>query len=140
MRRLTVALPVLLAAACATSSPAPSTAPLNSEGMPAGRPTRIDLGVVMSPDNRGVFLRFVGGVIVPPTDPCNTEYAGWARPEGDVLQVAVVLLPDRFDPPSESVCAAAGMERVVQVALDEPFTGQVAVDTAFGSEIVIQRP
>jgi hypothetical protein len=134
----------MMLTACVNSSPAPSTsssaAPFNSEGILAGEPIRIDLGVEMSPDNRVVTLRFVGGPILPATDPCNTDYAGWAKAKGDVLNVGVVLLPNPFDLATDAACAAAGFERFVQVELDEPFTGSVADDVAFGSEIAIQRP
>jgi hypothetical protein len=93
----------------------------------------------MSADNRVVTLRFEGGVVLPPGTPCSTEYEGWAMPAGDVLQVAVVLVR-AVPPPPGSECAAAGMEREVQVTLEDPFVGLFAKDVLFGSSITIERP
>lgn len=126
---------LLVLAGCTTSSPSPSA----SDGVPAGQPIRIDLGVEVSPDNRVVTLRFIGGPILPVTDPCNTEYAGWAKPADDVLQVAVVLMPNPVDLPTGAACAAAGFEREVEVTLEEPFVGAIARDLPFGADIQIAR-
>jgi hypothetical protein len=138
-----VVVVLAVAGACATSSPSPSASatPLPSDpfGIPAGRPISIDLGVEMSADNRVVTLRFVGGPLLPATDPCYTGYAGWAHPAGDVLQVAVVLVVD-IHPLPGTACAAVGMEREVQVRLDEPFVGAFANDVSFGNLIAIDRP
>lgn len=95
----------------------------------------------MSADNRVVTLRFIGGPILPATDPCVTNYLGWARPAGGVLEVAVVLLEARPSDSSTPVaCAAVGADRSVEVTLDEPFEGAIAHDVPFGTDIPIERP
>jgi hypothetical protein len=133
-------------AACTTSSPTPSPSafplPSISNGPPAGQPVRIDLGIEMSADNRVVTLRFIGGPILPATDPCFTDYAGWARPAGDGLQVAVVQLPNTppIDQTTPVACPAVGADRAVQVTLEQPFLGAIAHDVSFGTTIPIERP
>ena len=99
------------------------------------------MGVELSADNLVVRLRFVGGPILPATNLCRTEYAGWARAAGDVLEVAVVLLP-RTTPTTQTpfACAAIGAERSVRVMLDSPFSGTSAHDVPFGTTISIERP
>lgn len=142
-------MPVLLlavGAACTTSSPtqSPSAFPLpsTSESPLAGQPVGIDLGIEMSADNRVVTLRFVGGPILPATDPCFTDYAGWARPADGVLHVAVVKRPNSppIDQTTPFACPAVGADRAVQVTLEQPFLGAVALDVSFGTTIPIQRP
>lgn len=120
------------------SNPTPSPLPSNPDGMPAGQPTTIDVGVAMSADNRVVTLRFIGGPVLPRSDPCYTGYAGWARPAGKVLEVAVILVVNIHPPPGEA-CTAAGFQRAVQLTLDEPFLGTVAEDR-FGGTLSIERP
>jgi len=124
-----------------TRSPRVSAAPSETDGLPAGQAVRIDLGVEMSPDNLVVTLRFIGGPMLPTLDPCRTDYAGWARPRGDVLEVAVILLersaPDRSTP---FACSAIGADRAVQVTLEQPFLGASALDLPFGTTIPIARP
>jgi hypothetical protein len=142
-----VAAASVVAAACATSSPTllPSTSPSANPGaMPSGQPISIDIdiGVELSADNRTVTLRFVGGPILPANNPCRTEYAGWARPAGEVLEVAVVLLPTPLPAGQTSpvACSAIGAARSVQVDLGEPFLGTLAHDVSFGTTIPIKRP
>ena len=69
------------AGACTTSGPTPSASPSplpsNPDGIPAGRPIRIDLGVEMSADNR-VVLRFIGGPIYRRGQPTGWNYVGAA--------------------------------------------------------------
>jgi hypothetical protein len=136
------ALTVLIAGACTMANPSPlasqSPLPSNPGGIPAGRPISIDLGVEMSPDNRVVTLRFIGAPVYPPDNPCYVEYAGWANPADDVLQVAVVLVVENQPPPGMA-CPAQAMERDVEVTLDEPFLGAIARDLPFGTDIQITR-
>lgn len=129
-------------AACTTSSPTAFPLPSISNGPPAGQPVRIDLGIEMSADNRVVTLRFIGGPILPATDPCFTDYAAWARPAGDALQVAVVKLPNTppIDKTTPVACPAVGADRAVQVTLEQPFLGAIAHDVSFGTTISIERP
>jgi uncharacterized protein DUF1524 len=131
-------------AACSPVSPTPSasSSPSASNGLPAGEAIRVDGGVEISADSRTVNLRFVGGEVLPATDPCHTDYAGWARPAGEVLKVAVVLLPVAPPPGQTSPfgCSAVGFGRSVQVTLQEPFLGETAKDISFGTLIPIGRP
>ena len=96
----------------------------------------------MSADNRVVTLKFIGGPILPATDPCFTDYAGWARPAGDVLQVAVVMLQNTppIDQTTPFACPAVGADRAVQVTLEQPFLGATAHDVSFGTTVPIERP
>ncbi len=73
--------------------------------MPAGNIIQIDIAVEMSADDRTVILRFIGGAPLPAGDPCETEYVGWARPQGIRLEVAVVQVVDVHAPPG----SAAGL-------------------------------
>ena len=139
-----MALLVWAVAGCAPNSPAPSpdSSPLESTpaGMPAGQPISIDIGVEISADNLVVTLGFIGGPILPATNPCHTEYAGWAKPAGDVLEVAVVLVPMTTPTTQTPVaCAAVGADRAVRVTLDDPFLGSTAHDVRFGTTIPIER-
>lgn len=138
-----VVVALSVAGACTTTSPSPSASatplPSNPFGIPAGRQIRIDLGIEMSADNRTVTLRFIGGPIYPKTDPCYTEYAGWARPAGDVLEVAVVQTVD-IHPAPFTECPAVGQEREIRVTLDEPFLGTIAKEVWRRREIPIERP
>lgn len=139
---LLVAVLATALSACSTSSPSPTASPSplasNPMGIPAGTPIRIDLGVEMSADNRTVTLRFIGGPLLPATNPCYTEYAGWAGPAGDVLEVAVVLVVDVHPAPG-TACPAVGMERDVEVQLDQQFIGLSFTDVLFGSLGTIER-
>lgn len=133
--------------ACTTSSPTPSPSAfllrsILEEDPAAGQPVRIDLGIEMSADNRVVKLRFIGGPILPATDPCFTDYAAWARPAGDVLQVVVVKLPNTppIDQTTPFACPAVGADRAVQVTLERPFLEAIARDVSFGTTIPIGRP
>jgi len=107
--------------------------------IPEGRLVRIDLDVTMSPDSRTVTLRFVGGAVYSPTDPCSVKYAGWASPVDDMLEVAVVEVIGMRPPPG-TACTLVGYDRIVEVRLHQPFLGTTAVDRFDGHTLEVVRP
>lgn len=133
----------LVIGSCTTPSPSPSPSatPLSSnpDGTPAGRLIRIDMSVEMAADNRTVTIHFIGGPVLPPNDPCYTGYVGWARLVAEDLDLAVVQVADVHPPPG-SACAAAGVEREVQIVVDAPFLGTTATDLSDGHTLDIARP
>jgi hypothetical protein len=80
-------------------------------------------------------LHFTGGPPYDPNVPCSNAYSGWARPDGDELEAAVVSLT----PPSNGPCDLVGSGRTVAVPLAQPFTGSRVRDLAGGAHFV-RRP
>ena len=106
--------------------------------MPAGQLTRIDRRVSMAADNRTLTIKFIGGPVLLPTDPCYTGYEGWARLTAGDLDLAVILVSDVHPAPG-TACAAVGEERVVTVTLDAPFLGSTATDVSDGHTVEVER-
>jgi hypothetical protein len=80
-------------------------------------------------------LDFTGGAPYSPDDPCSVAYSGWARPDGDELEAAVVSPT----PPYNGPCGLVGYGRTVAVPLARPFNGARVRDLAGGAHFV-QRP
>ena len=126
-----------------TSAPAsPSLQPDASglEGLLQLPLVPIKVGVAIAPDNRTVTITFIGGPDRPKTDPCYSEYAGWAGLDGQQhLDLAVAEVRDGRASHG-TACPAAGSERVVQVFLNKPFVGTAATDLSNGHPVQIERP
>jgi hypothetical protein len=129
---------VLAITACTTVRPSPHPEASALEGLLRFPLVRIDLGVAVAPDNRTITITFIGGPDLPRTDPCYTEYAGWARVVGQHLDLAVARVVD-IHPAPGTACAAVGQERIVQVVLEEPFLGETAQDLSDGHLLQIER-
>lgn len=93
----------------------------------------------MGPDNRTLTINFIGGPVLPASDPCYTGYAGWARLVGQHLDLAIAQVVDVHPPPG-SACAAAGFSRSIEVVLDTPFLGTTAQDLSDGHGLLLERP
>jgi hypothetical protein len=144
-RRLQFIVAALLLAAvtACTSTPAsPSLQPDASglEGLLDLPLVSIKVGVAIAPDNRTVTITFIGGPDRPKTDPCYSEYAGWAGLDSKQhLDLAVAEVRDgRAN--HGTACPASGSERVVEVVLNEPFVGTTATDLSNGHPLEIERP
>lgn len=92
----------------------------------------------MAADNRTATIKFIGGPVLPPTDPCYTGYEGWASQVARDLHLAVILVSNVHPAPG-TACAAAGFERVVMVVLDAPFLGTTATDVSDGHTLEVER-
>jgi hypothetical protein len=141
-RAASLAVALLLGLTACTSAPAsPSLQPDASglEGLLELPLVRIKVGVAIASDNRTVTITFIGGPDRPKTDPCYSEYAGWAGLDGrQHLDLAVAAVIDgRAN--HGTACPAAGSERVVQVVLNKPFVGTTATDLSDGLELEIAR-
>jgi hypothetical protein len=144
-RRLQFIVAALLLAAvtACTSAPAsPSLQPDASglEGLLDLPLVSIKVGVAIAPDNRTVTITFIGGPDRPKTDPCYSEYAGWAGLDSKQhLDLAVAEVRDgRAN--HGTACPASGSERVVKVVLNKPFVGTTATDLSNGHPLEIERP
>ena len=106
------------------SLPLPS--PLMSS--PAGLLVPFDSAALLD-GNRVLTLQFVGGRLYSASDPCSRAYAGWAQPDGDVLDAAVV---DVTPPPPGGpiACTAEGHDRTVSIPLAQPYLGSRVRDRA----------
>ena len=100
----------------------------------------IKVGVAIAPDDRTVTITFIGGPDRPKTDPCYSEYAGWAGL--DAKQHLDLAVAEVFDGRANhgTACPAAGSPRVVTVVLNKPFTGTTAIDLKNGHALTIERP
>jgi hypothetical protein len=100
----------------------------------------IKVGVAIAPDNRTVTISFIGGPDRPETDPCYSEYAGWAGLDAKQhLELAVAEVRDGRENHG-TACPASGSQRVVTVVLNKPFTGTTATDFKTGQTLTIERP
>lgn len=81
----------------------------------------------ISPDRRTVALSFIGN--------CDPHFKGWARVNGDVLEVAVTSLGW-----STPRCPLIEYTNEVIVALDEPFKGTEIRDLASDFVLILERP
>ena len=122
----------------ASLSPTATPVPSRPDGLPVGELTRIDMSVEIAADDRTVTIHFIGGPELPPDTPCYTAYAGWAKPDGDLLEVALVQVVFLHPPPG-SACAAIGVVREVDVVLDAPFLGTTAQDVYDGHTLEVER-
>lgn len=141
--KLLAALLCALLAGCA--APLPSMTPTGSSGRatppdslpltsplisppPPGTLVPFDSAALLD-GNRILTLKFVGGRVYSASDPCSRAYAGWARRDGDVLDVAVV---DVTPPPAGGpvACTAEGYHRTVSIPLAQPYLGSRVQDRA----------
>lgn len=138
---LVAALLIAAFTACTSAPASPSLQPDASglEGLLQLPLVSIRVGVAIAPDNRTVTITFIGGPVRPKTDPCYSEYAGWAGLDGQQqLDLAVAELKDgRAN--HGTACPAAGSERVVQVVLNKPFVGTTATDLSDGHQLALAR-
>ncbi|MGI9609397.1 MAG: hypothetical protein ACR2NL_03785 [Acidimicrobiia bacterium] len=91
---------------------------------------RIDL----SADRQTLTVSFTGLAPFRVGNPCSGDYVGWARVNGDVLEVAVAFQH------VVSVCPLVGYGRQVTVTLDEPFDGTEIQDIASDFVLVLEPP
>ena len=142
---------VILAGCAASPSPSPPepAAPtpmleVAAGDPPAGRAVRLD-DVAISADRMTLALEFTGGPVLPPDDPCATDYSAWVRRNVDALDVGVVELQrvPGFQLPLVGgpvrVCAAVGARRRLDVALARPFRG-VRIQDLAGQVLFVGSP
>jgi hypothetical protein len=133
-------LAAVTACTSAPTSPTPQPDASGLEGLLDLPLVSIKVGVAIAPDNRTVTITFIGGPDRPKTDPCYSEYAGWAGLDSKQhLDLAVAEVRDgRAN--HGTACPASGSERVVEVVLNEPFVGTTATDLSNGHPLEIERP
>ena len=79
--------------------------------------------IEVSADHRTITLRFTGHAH-PEDSPCSEDYEGWARTNGEILEVAVVATREPGqDTEALLICTFGGLSRWVVLELSEPFTG-----------------
>lgn len=145
LRLTTCVLLVSSLAACA--APAPSEAPSDAPPAPfqrtfgpvfapaapiAGR-MRID-GAVLARDRRSIVISFIGGKAYKATDPCSTDYEGWAGIDGDRLAVVVATVahPEQLRGGEGTACSMEGNSYLFTLGLPEPFRGRTVTDLTSG--------
>jgi hypothetical protein len=80
--------------------------------------------LTLSSDGRRIVLDFVGARAYASDDPCSADYAAKVAVVDGILEVGIEE-SRRPSPTEGTACDALGHARILQVNLDEPFTGSV---------------
>jgi hypothetical protein len=100
---------------------------------PSGPLTRI-MGDTLSRDRRVLTVEFIGGFSYTRSDWCSVDHTGWARIEGDVLEVAIGTIPhpDQATSPPDGACSVVGYRYLFRIVLPERFDGTTVRDLGSG--------
>jgi hypothetical protein len=96
--------------------------------LPGGPYGRVE-SIALSADRRVVTMQVFGKPAGSAPGPCDADYSGWAKVEGDTLRVVALEVSPPFSITWIDVaCPSVAGIHVVEVELPEPFYGTTATD------------
>ena len=97
---------------------------------------------VISEDSLSLTIAFSGGSAYSPDNFCSTDFAPWVAPNGDALDLAVVVVPhpERGTAPPDLVCVGVGHSYTYHLLLARPFAGSTIHDLSGGTLWVREPP